>query len=276
VRSYGYAGRYALLPTGTNDIAIPAADSSAFVTLAEWNWNDNPRAELKFEYHGTRKARYGSIIGDRILPDIGSGFLSTDSGAYLSLGDDYDGLSADGIRKYGSLMLTSDARDWFRFDADRRFTGCNALIIETSTENIDGSVLTLDFTFGAGDGRAKRALRYPILWRVEYSTDGETFRPAECEPITMRPLPYETGKDEYFGELPLYYDTCAGFTEHTVTLPATLFGRKRLLLRITPVDNRISWKPADAASPLAEYETDFMSTCYRTSLRFGTVSIKYR
>lgn len=293
MRRYGDStARYAIRPNDVSDIDIAPTAASQFKTLVEWNWDDNPRAELKFEYHGTRKARYGSIIGDRILPDKGYGFLSTDSGAYLSAGDDYDAqpdsstaadkhgkhraAAKNGIRKYGALRLDSDSRDWFRFDAERRYAGGNALIAETSTDGIDGTVLTLDFTFGAGDGRAKRALRYPVRWRVEYSTDGETFTPVDSEPVIMRPVPYKPGKDEYMGDMPLYYDTCTGLTEHSVTLPPSLFGRKRIFIRITPADNRVSWAPADASSPLAEREADFMFTCYRASLRFGTVAIKYR
>lgn len=129
----------------------------------------------------TRPAsRSRGVAGDRVLPDAGEGFLSTTSGARMRLDTEYDTRYAqdgDGkaMRVNAALRLDSDTHDWFRFDSRGRMSGAEAVVVETSTEGIEGRGLSFDFSFLAGNHDINRSWGYPVEWKVEYSADGLPF-----------------------------------------------------------------------------------------------------
>ena len=158
MRRYGGdMGRYAIRPLDERDIAIPRDTASSYVVVAEWNWDRNYDGAIRFEKQGyTPRSPKSGVAGDRVLPDAGEGFLSTTSGARMRLDTEYDTRYAqdgDGkaMRVNAALRLDSDTRDWFRFDNRGRMSGAEAIVVETSTEGVEGRGLSFDFSFLAGN-----------------------------------------------------------------------------------------------------------------------------
>ena len=63
------------------DIKLPMEGPSSYETIVEWNWDRNYDVALNFERQGRQEWIFGEAFEpDRILPDVGKGFLSTTAG----------------------------------------------------------------------------------------------------------------------------------------------------------------------------------------------------
>lgn len=271
-------GRYAIRPLDERDIAIPRDTASSYAVVAEWNWDRNYDAAIRFEKQGyTPRVPKSGVAGDRVLPDAGEGFLSTTSGARMRLDTEYDTRYAqdgDGkaMRVNAALRLDSDTHDWFRFDSRGRMSGAEAVVVETSTEGIEGRGLSFDFSFLAGNHDINRSWGYPVEWKVEYSADGLPFIDAG-RIFVLRPVVYNDAVIKDLGLRRLSYDAAPGFTEYSVPLPASLLGHKRLTVRLTPasaVMATIPENPADDSAGsvvTADFRQPFV-------LRLGRVAVR--
>ena len=279
MRRYGGdMGRYAIRPLDERDIAIPRDTASSYAVVAEWNWDRNYDAAIRFEKQGyTPRVPKSGVAGDRVLPDAGEGFLSTTSGARMRLDTEYDTRYAqdgDGkaMRVNAALRLDSDTHDWFRFDSRGRMSGAEAVVVETSTEGIEGRGLSFDFSFLAGNHDINRSWGYPVEWKVEYSADGLPFIDAG-RIFVLRPVVYNDAVIKDLGLRRLSYDAAPGFTEYSVPLPASLLGHKRLTVRLTPasaVMATIPENPADDSAGsvvTADFRQPFV-------LRLGRVAVR--
>lgn len=279
MRRYGGdMGRYAIRPLDERDIAIPRDTASSYVVVAEWNWDRNYDGAIRFEKQGyTPRSPKSGVAGDRVLPDAGEGFLSTTSGARMRLDTEYDTRYAqdgDGkaMRVNAALRLDSDTRDWFRFDNRGRMSGAEAIVVETSTEGVEGRGLSFDFSFLAGNYDINRSWGYPVEWKVEYSVDGLPFIDAG-RIFVLRPVVYNDAVIKDLGLRRLSYDAALGFTEYSVPLPVSLLGHKRLTVRLTPasaVMATIPENPADDSAGgvvTADFRQPFV-------LRLGRVAVR--
>ena len=279
MRRYGGdMGRYAIRPLDERDIAIPRDTASSYVVVAEWNWDRNYDGAIRFEKQGyTPRSPKSGVAGDRVLPDAGEGFLSTTSGARMRLDTEYDTRYAqdgDGkaMRVNAALRLDSDTRDWFRFDNRGRMSGAEAIVVETSTEGVEGRGLSFDFSFLAGNHDINRSWGYPVEWKVEYSVDGLPFIDAG-RIFVLRPVVYNDAVIKDLGLRRLSYDAALGFTEYSVPLPVSLLGHKRLTVRLTPasaVMATIPENPADDSAGgvvTADFRQPFV-------LRLGRVAVR--
>lgn len=279
MRRYGGdMGRYAIRPLDERDIAIPRDTASSYVVVAEWNWDRNYDGAIRFEKQGyTPRSPKSGVAGDRVLPDAGEGFLSTTSGARMRLDTEYDTRYAqdgDGkaMRVNAALRLDSDTRDWFRFDNRGRMSGAEAIVVETSTEGVEGRGLSFDFSFLAGNYDINRSWGYPVEWKVEYSADGLPFIDAG-RIFVLRPVVYNDAVIKDLGLRRLSYDAALGFTEYSVPLPVSLLGHKRLTVRLTPasaVMATIPENPADDSAGgvvTADFRQPFV-------LRLGRVAVR--
>ena len=208
---------------------------------------------------------------------VGEGFLSTTSGARMRLDTEYDTRYAqdgDGkaMRVNAALRLDSDTRDWFRFDNRGRMSGAEAIVVETSTEGVEGRGLSFDFSFLAGNHDINRSWGYPVEWKVEYSADGLPFIDAG-RIFVLRPVVYNDAVIKDLGLRRLSYDAALGFTEYSVPLPVSLLGHKRLTVRLTPasaVMATIPENPADDSAGgvvTADFRQPFV-------LRLGRVAVR--
>ena len=279
MRRYGGdMGRYAIRPLDERDIAIPRDTASSYAVVAEWNWDRNYDGAIRFEKQGyTPRSPKSGVAGDRVLPDAGEGFLSTTSGARMRLDTEYDTRYAqdgDGkaMRVNAALRLDSDTRDWFRFDNRGRMSGAEAIVVETSTEGVEGRGLSFDFSFLAGNHDINRSWGYPVEWKVEYSVDGLPFIDAG-RIFVLRPVVYNDAVIKDLGLRRLSYDAALGFTEYSVPLPVSLLGHKRLTVRLTPasaVMATIPENPADDSAGgvvTADFRQPFV-------LRLGRVAVR--
>ena len=279
MRRYGGdIGRYAIRPLDERDIAIPRDTASSYAAVAEWNWDRNYAAAIRFEKKGyTPRAPKEGVAGDRVLPDVGEGFLSTTSGARMRLDTEYDTRYAqdgDGkaMRVNAALRLDSDTHDWYQFDTRGRMSGAEAIVVETSIEGGKGRGLSFDFSFLAGNHDINRSWGYPVEWKVEYSADGLPF--VDAGPIfVLRPIVYNDATIKDLGLRRLSYDAALGFTEYSVPLPASLLGHKKLTVRLLPASTvmaTIPENPADNSAGgvvTADFRQPFV-------LRLGRVAVR--
>lgn len=261
---YGEVGRYALRVSGQSDIVIPMDTVSNYATVVEWNWDRNYKHALNLEEQGTLRWLSGKKTpSDRILPDVGEGFLSTTAEATFDLVPDYNTRSVHdghrpgiGSRKAGALKIDSETSEWFEKGA--------AVVVEASTRDFSGKSLFLEFTWCAGTGSKQLAYGFPADWRVEYSLDGEKFSPVDrC--VQLRPIVYE--------KAPLSYYASPGFVENIVKLPRKLLGKDKVYVRIVADGMRmVEWKddPSEATDT-GSYTPD---SSRPFALCIGKVSLK--
>lgn len=129
-------------------------------------------------------------------------------------------------------------------------SGAEAIVVETSTEGVEGRGLSFDFSFLAGNHDINRSWGYPVEWKVEYSTDGLPFIDAG-RIFVLRPVVYNDAVIKDLGLRRLSYDAALGFTEYSVPLPVSLLGRKRLTVRLTPASAVMATIPENPADDSA-------------------------
>jgi len=280
LRRYGDIGRYAIRPANAGDIHIGKDAASNYETIVEWNWDRNYDVALNFERQGLREWIFGEAFEpDRILPDVGKGFLSTTAGATMRLDNEWNTRSAQdgndagaGAREWSVLRLNSDTKDWYVFDGDR-IIGANAILVETSTMGFEGRAISFDFSFCAGNCSTNLSWGFPGEWQVAYSVDGRTFIPVQ-KTFLLRPIFYHAGNvAELGGRRELCYDAAPGAQECTVTLPAFLLGKEKVYFRIYPASNVLAVLPENPADDL-NGGTMKAGFSHQFALRLGKVSVK--
>lgn len=280
LRRYGDIGRYAIRPASEKDIRIPMESSSSYETIVEWNWDRNYDVALNLERQGLQEWVSGTAFEpDRVLPDVGKGFLSTTAGAMMRLDAEWnsrcvhDGNDAgSGAREWSVLRLNSDTRDWYIFDGDR-IIGANAVLVETSTIGYEGQAVSFEFTFSAGNCSAALSWGFPAEWQVAYSVDGRNFIPVQ-KTFLLRPVWYTAANvKELGGVREMCYDAAPGSIECRVTMPSFLLGKEKVYFRIYPSSNKLTVLPEN---PEDDINSGTMTNgfSHQFVLRLGKVSVK--
>lgn len=230
-------GRYIIFPVDGEDFDMDwAAATSMYRSIAEWNWSDNKRA------FSTEYGDMNAITTERVVADIGRGMLQVTASSESIRGRDTNNTRVDagkeegtkgfgGFVRYGALSVKTAAHNWWDWKSD-----CGKGVeIEFSTAGLSGERLLFGFTFAAGEISAATSYGFPIYWNVEYSTDGKEWHTVEgSKPKKMRSLPWHWSQ-EVNG---IHYDSIlagAGYTEHIVMLPKSLFGESKVYVRVIPV-----------------------------------------
>lgn len=230
-------GKYALRPVDKNDYAMRwEATEAIYKTIAEWNWNNNS------SLFRTEEGDLKTISYETVIPDKGKGKLRVMAEGKVIRAKDTnnprvyspkDGKTNGnyGFVNYGALCVRTEAHNWWDWKND-----CGKGIeIQFSTKGMSGKSLIFGFTFAAGAITANTSYGYPVYWNVEYSTNGKEWHTVEgSQPKKLRSLPWFWNNDVYGA---CYESIIAGtgFTEHMVLLPKSLFGQKRVLVRVVPV-----------------------------------------
>lgn len=253
------------------DIAFDWTGKSSFTTICEWNWNDNA------DEFNTVEGPMHYVKRQKVLPDVGKGYVWTDFEASTYRGRDLNNPKVEPDKGYvkghrgqvlrGSMQVRTMAKNWWDWGSD-----CgNAVMIQFSTENISGESLCLDFTFAAGDNSAYNTRLCPVYWGVEVSTDNRTFALLDIPPITLRPLPWWE-KDIDGVHYVTSLECGLGLTAHQIRLPSSLFGQREVYLRICPISRRaysLALEGSDNWSLRPNQEN-------WTFIEFGTISVRYR
>ena len=280
LRRYGDVGRYAIRPADKRDIRIPMEAASSYETIVEWNWDRNYDVSLNLERQGLQEWISGQAFEpDRVLPDVGKGYLSTTAGAMMRLDNEcnsrciHDGNDAgSGSREWAVLRLNSDTKDWYVFNGER-IVGSQAVLVETSTSGYEGQGLSFEFTFAAGNCSAALSWGFPGEWQVAYSVDGRNFIPVQ-KIFLLRPLWYNTANVKELGGIRnLCYDAAPGLVECRVALPAFLLGKENVYFRIYPSSDKLAILPEN---PEDDINSGTMKPGFSHPfvLRLGKVSVK--
>ena len=239
---FGDVGRYALKIANPSDVAMPMETASNYDVVAEWNWDRNYKQALNLEKQGSLRWVAGKKLSadDRVLADLGQGFLYTTTPSTYDVTVEYNTRSAQdgsrpgiGSRVAAALRLDAQSADWFTPGA--------AIVIETSTKGMAGSGMTLDFSWCAGTGKVEESYGFPAEWKVAYSVDGRNYMPLP-EVYVLRPVVYEKS--------PLSYYAAPGFVENSVYLPGFLLGQEKLFVRIFPAGNLMVEKKSDVRADI--------------------------
>ena len=265
-------GRYVLLPVDGEDFKMPKQGASSYKSIAEWNWSDNKKA------FSTEYGELASVATERILPDIGKGRLSIPTGCEAIRGRDTNNTRVDagkekgtkgfgGFVRYGALTIKAEAHNWW----DWKKNCGKGVEVEFSTKGLMGERLLFGFTFAAGEISAVTSYGYPVFWDVEYSTDGKKwFKVEGSTPKKLRTLPWHWGQDVHG----IHYDSVlagAGYTEHVVVLPNSLFGKSKVLVRIVPAAKNTGTLGYD----YNENGALRYNSMDKTVVNFGSVVVRY-
>ena len=266
-------GGYVLRPVNKADYAMDwSASASCYKSIAEWNWNDNEESFV------TESGRKKSVTNERIKADIGDGALSVMAkGSVVRAKDtnnhriatpqDNDYKGPFGLVNRGALRVIAPACSWWNWEKN-----CgNGVQVEFSTEGLTGENLLFAFSFAAGDISAQTSYGFPVYWNVEFSTDGkEWFRVRNCNAKKLRALPWWYNNNVN-GACYESVEAGAGFTEHMVMLPSTLFGQPKVYVRIVPVTKNMATLGYDYSENGALRPNSMV----QTYVNFGSIVVRY-
>ena len=266
-------GRYALRPVDKADYAMSwSSEDALYRPIAEWNWSDNS------QYFATEDGDKKTISEEAVLADIGKGKLRVEvEGRVVRFKDTNnphiyspkDGKMNGhyGFVNYGSLCVRTKAHNWWDWGLD-----CGKGIeIEFSTKGVKGKSLIFGFSFAAGAISANTSYGFPVYWNVEYSTDRKVWHAVEgSQPKKLRTLPWFWFNDVNGAN----YESIsagAGFTEHVVSLPKSLFGQKRVYVRVVPVAKNMATLGYD----YSENGTLRYNSMTESVVNFGSFVVRY-
>ena len=269
-------GDFAIRPMFQSDFMIPREEASSYEVICAWNYDFNMYAELDCVQSGkVRFPRKGQVVGDKIRAERGEGLLWTDTGASITFDKETnarhsnDGWKTDrntGSRSNSSIRLDCKSGDWFRSSKDY-----NGLYVQASLNGVQAKSLQFSFSFIASIDDSRYAEKFPVDWKVSYSTDGQQYTDLP-DLITLRPNCFtDIRRDK---KPTVVHTGCApGFTEHRVELPLELIG-KDVIIKLSPCSTRTASLPESFDGPCFEgnIQDDMDADMI---LRFGDISITY-
>ena len=274
-------GEYSIRPVDRSDIDIPKEYASSYKRVVAWEYDYNRYAQIDFENNGPKRfLQPATVKNDRVKAESGEGYVWTDSGAWISLDEEYDARhSFDGwkpsrmlgARSYAALRFDAKAPKWFQFDPSGKVTGYNGIYLETSTAGVNGR-LYFDFSFVAAREHSRTAVDFPVEWKVAYSEDGVNFTELPNVYI-LRPIVTTNIQNGDKHNVQMHSEMAMGFSEYSVELPQTLCGRDKVVLRLAPCSNKTSvmpgkWNESSTTGQASRnMETD-------TVIRFGTLAVR--
>ena len=276
-------GDYCIRPVDRSDIDMPQEFMSSYVRIASWEYDYNKYGELAFVNNGPiRFVKPGTVRNDRIRAESGDGYVWTDSGAWITLDEEYDARHTFdgwkparmlGARSNAAIRFDAKANQWYRFGSKGDVEGYNGIYLETSTADVADRPLYFDFSFVASREHSRYAKDFPVEWKVSYSVDGDDF--VELPQVyILRPMiatNIQLGKRL---NMKMHGEMAMGFIEHSVRLPEELCGKEKLVIRLAPCSDVTAVLPEkwNGPSAVGEASPDMDSDVI---IRFGTLSVKY-
>lgn len=276
-------GKYSIRPLDRSDIEFKDEYESSYIPLIQWCWDYNKYARMVFRTNGEKRfVKPGTIRNDELVAETGEGVLWTDSGAWMSLDDEfdanhsYDGWKSarmTGSRSNAALRLDSKSSDWFEFDEKGKVRGYKALYVSTSTKDVPEGKLFFDFSFIASREHSKYSEAFPVEWKVSYSVNGNPFIELP-QTYILRPQCYTNVQHGSRVNIPVHSEAAMGFTEHSVPLPEEVCGKDSVVVRLAPASDVIASFPErwDGSSSEGRASADNSRDII---IRFGTIAVKY-
>ena len=290
MRRYGGdMGRYSIRPIDESYIKIGKKRSSNWSRLTAWVQDGTSGQSLEFEMLGYQEGLYkNGRKGDRVLNDIGpaKGYLWTDSDAYTHVSSDLNALSAEkeGYVPNGAIAFIGTGTGWYEFDNNgNALPEGKSILIEFDARKAKGEIMTLNFSWLAGNQNAESSWGFPAQWKVQCSIDGHSWATLK-ENATgqtifhLRPHPWMDKKLEGLGMRRTGFDTALGMQQRSFILPVEAFGEKTVFLRITPASDMYYAHRGNAKDSSADPNKRMKASMKEATsmIRFGEISIDYK
>lgn len=291
MRRYGGdMGRYSIRPLDEGDIGVAKKKASSYKRLTGWMTDGSAGPSLEFELLGSQgNLRDQGKSGDRILNDTGKGrgYLWTDSGAFVHVDGDYNapGTEDKGFVSFGAIVFKAPTVDWYEWDNMGRMIGTKSFFVEFSTKKVQGEMICVSMELGAGNQDGNFSWNFPLEWKAEYSVDGGEYVPLKDaatgkDIFVMRSLPWWDKVIDGTGHTSrLYtpYDCGMGLQQRTFTLPASAFGKDKVVLRLSPASGHLSQIRSNPANDVRIENSTVRRNCKQTTIiRFGTIVVDYK
>ena len=290
MRRYGgEMGRYSIRPADDSDIALSKKKNSPWKVLTGWELDGASGQTLEFEMMGVVDGLHKEgKKDDRVLNDCGKakGFFWTDSGANIFTWADLNALTptSRGELSNGSILFKSKTADWFVYDKSGKVKESRSFFVEFDASKVKGTDMTFSFSWIEGVPDADYNWNYPGEWKVQMTIDeGLTWMDlketaTQAEKILLRTHPW------YDKKLTLIkvskktgFDCGLGMQQRCFTIPASAFGQKAVILRLTPASDKLaairSTPSQDVLTPPGKPSPKMQN---RTFIRFGKILIEYK
>ncbi len=179
-----------------------------------------------------------------------------------------------------ALSLATEIKGWYDWE-DGRITGYKGMRMEMSTSALSGSMMYVHYAFDVGAISAATSQFFPAHWCLEYSIDGGNSYTLCKDNVTgkdyvhLRTLPWwdiTLGGIKYFTS-----SSCGlGATQHVAVLPAEVFGKDKLLIRIRPYDNVMAVFPIEWDGDSEHGTVEHNTTVKATKINFECINIRYK
>lgn len=291
MRRYGGdMGAYSIRPLDESGIKISRKRASNWKRLTAWVQDGTTGQTLTFEMLGEQSGLWqNGRKGDRVLSEDGpgKGFLWTDSDAYIHVGTDFNSLTAEkeGGVPNGAIVFKGTGTGWYTFDENGKAQpDAKSFFVEVDARKAKGSMMTFNFSWLAGTGSPEDNWGFPAQWKVQYSLDGNLWQTLKeiatgAEIINLRAHPWMDKKIERLGGMRRTgFDTALGMQQRSFHIPIEAFGKRNVLLRITPANSIYYSHRVDPKTSVVDPQKTMKGNMSYTAsiIRFGEISIDYR
>lgn len=288
MRRYGGdMGRYSIRPVDENDIAIIRKKNTPWKCLTGWILDGSAGQELEFELLGVQGGVWkNGKKGDRLVNDSGStrGFFWTDSDSFIHIDSDLTYLDGEknGYDINGAIFFKGPSVSWYTYDADGKVNGTHAFYVEFSPAKAKGSMMEFNFSWCAGNQDANYCWAYPAEWKVECSIDGSPWTllretATGASKINLRSLPWWDRKIDGLGSRMTSFDCGLGMQTRSFALPSSVFGKNKVLLRLSPASDQYVKPHTDPQADVVGGASMTRDMDFAKSwIRFGSLSVDYK
>ena len=284
-------GRYSIRPFDKESIKVLEKKSTSLWKLHTAFILDGSHGQsLTFKMAGeVQDVNKAKMKNDWIMNDLGSGsYLMTDTGAEMRVISDYNNLTADaeanGMVKNGAICFTCPLENWYEFDAAGKVKATKGVTLAFSAKKMKGTKIQIAFDIAAGNGNMESCELYPYEWKVEYSLNGIDWNVVNDavtgqDRFAVRTVPTwakTLGQHKY----PTQFECGLGLQQHVFNLPAEVFGKENVEVRISPASDVLTaiHHKSDKSSKLKSDGSNVARPGLknRTYIRFGTLRVDYK
>ena len=311
----GNVGTFSIRPLNKEDVQMEDT-SSEWNTLAEWVLTKGTMAHLEYSWKDGYSGESSATLKQNKM-------LATNGADAILYSENLDGRTAstglhqlgatpvtiaygyrnlnegtDGMSKGTALTFWGNAAGWYQWNSTS-ISGYNGIVMELSTENISGSVVSVGFSTAAGYMKettlaSQSSTSFPVYWTVEYSTDGSTWTEAANAAtgkngFEMRSVPATfTGESKapHYGtktkiEIVTQSDMGFGYVPYRFLLPGSVLGQQSVKIRIRPSSDIIMcfnalWNAGIASAQLRAIPQSSQVTNVNHGIFLEDVVIQYK
>lgn len=302
---YGNVGKYQIRVLDKSGFCQEWNGESQYKDFADYNGDPHQYRyglwggfNAKYKDPGNKEARCNSFIpsddigADHTVPNVELTFENkiptadypmAKSNSYtnkevLSGTVSTGGIGVD-LARY-AMRLSMEIKGWYKWD-NETITGYNGLCYDFSTKGISGEKFYFHYTYSVGTISATTSQYFPAHWCVEYSIDGGNTYTLVKDNVTgedythLRTLPWW---DITIAGVKYYTTTSCGLgaTQHVAVLPAEVFGKDKVRIRLRPYDDVMSIFPINWKDDTETAHVHYNTSVTGTIINIETVNFRYR